>query len=50
MLLPSFALALFPSVFAAVHDVQVGNGGKLQYTPEAIVSVSQILSALRSFL
>jgi plastocyanin len=38
MLFPSFALALLPWVFAAVHDVQVGANGKLQYTPEAIAA------------
>jgi len=38
MFLPLFALVLFPSVFAAVHDIQVGAGGKLQYTPEAIAA------------
>jgi plastocyanin len=33
----SLGLVLLPSVFAAVHDVQVGGaGGKLEFSPEAI--------------
>jgi plastocyanin len=38
MLFFPFALALLPSVSAVVHDVQVGAGGMLQYTPEAIAA------------
>jgi plastocyanin len=38
MLFFPFALALLPSVFAVVHDVQVGANGMLQYTPEAIAA------------
>jgi hypothetical protein len=35
----SLGLVLLPFVSAAVHDVQVGGaGGKLEYSPEAIVS------------
>ena len=33
----SLGLALLPFVSAAVHDIQVGAGGKLVYSPEAIV-------------
>jgi len=32
----SLGLALLPFVSAAVHDIQVGAGGKLVYSPEAI--------------
>ncbi|KAH6917257.1 hypothetical protein BKA70DRAFT_328254 [Coprinopsis sp. MPI-PUGE-AT-0042] len=32
----TLGLALLPSAFAAVHDVQVGAEGKLLYSPEAI--------------
>lgn len=36
----SLGLVLLPFVSAAVHDVQVGGaGGKLGYSPEAIVSL-----------
>lgn len=34
----SLGLALLPFVSAAVHDIQVGAGGKLEFSPEAIVS------------
>ena len=44
MLLSLFALTLLPSVFAVVHDVQVGANGMLQYTPDAIVCVSRYLT------
>lgn len=33
----SMGLVLLPFVSAAVHDIQVGAGGKLVYSPEAIV-------------
>lgn len=37
----SLGLALLPSAFAAVHDIQVGGeGGALVYVPEAIVRES----------
>jgi plastocyanin len=32
----SLGLVLLPFVSAAVHDIQVGGGGKLEYSPEAI--------------
>jgi plastocyanin len=38
MLFSPFALALLPSVFAVVHDVQVGANDMLQYTPDAIAA------------
>jgi plastocyanin len=34
----SLGLALMPFVSAAVHDIQVGNGGKLAFSPEAIAA------------
>lgn len=36
----TLGLALLPFVSAAVHDIQVGAGGKLVYSPEAIVRPS----------
>lgn len=37
----SLGLALLPSASAAVHDVQVGAAGQLQFSPEAIVSLAR---------
>jgi len=34
----SLGLALLPFVSAAIHDIQVGAGGKLGFTPEAIAA------------
>lgn len=36
----SLGLALLPFASAAVHDIQVGAEGKLQFWPEAIVSLA----------
>lgn len=35
----SLGLVLLPFVSAAVHDIQVGVDGKLQFMPEAIVRI-----------
>lgn len=42
----SLGLALMPFVSAVVHDIQVGAGGKLVYSPEAIVRSKQITKCL----
>lgn len=34
----SLSLVALPFVSAAVHDIQVGPGGQLVFSPEAIVS------------
>lgn len=43
---PYLSLALLPVAFAAVHEVQVGAGGQLLFSPEAIVSTNQSLDGI----
>lgn len=44
----SLGLVFLPFVFAVVHDVMVGAGGELQYSPEAIVRICRQLFAFLS--
>lgn len=43
----SLSLALLPFVLGAVHDIQVGQEGKLLFQPEAIVRSSTQLIKVR---